>query len=61
LPGQASTSSQSGINNELAYPQFIIECPIESWRVFGVLDDTDVWTCRPGSGPVGNRDGPGRP
>jgi hypothetical protein len=48
-------------NNELAQPQYIIECPIDSWRVFGFLDDTNVWTCRPGSGPVGNRDGPGRP
>jgi hypothetical protein len=29
--------------------------------VFGFLDDTAVRTCRPGSGPVGEDDGPGRP
>ena len=48
-------------DNQLAHPQYIIECPIDSWRVFGFIDDTNVWTCRPGSGPVGNRNGPGRP
>jgi hypothetical protein len=48
-------------DDELAHPRFIIQCPIENWRVFGFLDDTNVRTCRPGSGPVGNRDGPGRP
>jgi hypothetical protein len=48
-------------NNELAHPQCIIECPIDSWRVFRFLDDTNIWTCRPGSRPVGNHDGPGQP
>ncbi len=41
--------------------QYIIQCPIESWRVFGFLDDTAVRTCRPGSGPVGAGEGPGCP
>ena len=41
--------------------QYVIHCPIESWRVYGFLDDTAVRTCRPGSGPVGPADGPGRP
>jgi hypothetical protein len=48
-------------DNQLAHPQYIIECPIDSWRVFGFIDDTNVWTCRHGSGPVGNPDGPGQP
>jgi hypothetical protein len=48
-------------NNELAHPGFIIQCPIDSWRVFSFSDDLNVWTSRPGSGPVGNRDAPGRP
>jgi hypothetical protein len=41
--------------------QYIIQCPIESWRVYGFIDDTAVRTCRPGSGPVGPGEGPGRP
>jgi len=41
--------------------QYVIQCPIESWRVYGFLDDTAVRTCRPGSGPVGPGEGPGRP
>ncbi len=41
--------------------QYIIQCAIESWRVYGFLDDTAVRTCRPGSGPVGPGEGPGRP
>jgi hypothetical protein len=43
----------------LAHQQYIIQCPIECWQVLGFLDDTNVRTCRPGSGPVGNRDGSG--
>ena len=41
------------LDNQLAHPKYIIECPIDSWRVFGSIDDTNVWTCRPGSGPGG--------
>ncbi len=41
--------------------EFVIHCPLDAWRVFGFLDDTAVRTCRPGSGPVGDDDGPGRP
>ncbi len=40
---------------------FVIHCPLESWHVFGFFDDTAVWTCRPGSSPAGDNDGPGRP
>ncbi len=45
-------------DEELGNPQCIIQCPIESWRVFGFLNDTNSRTCRPGSGPAGNFDGP---
>ena len=48
-------------DDQLANPQYVIQCPIESWRVFGFIDDTNVRSCRPGSGPFGNIDGPGRP
>jgi hypothetical protein len=41
--------------------QYVIHCPIESWHVYGFLDDTAVRTCRPGSGPVGPGEGPGQP
>jgi hypothetical protein len=41
--------------------QFIVQCPLDFWRVYGFLDDTNVRTCRPGSGPVGPDEGPGRP
>ena len=34
---------------------------VDDWRVFGFIDDTGVQTCRPGSGPVGLNEGPGRP
>ena len=43
-------------DDELANPQYVVQCPIECWRVFGFIDDTNVRTCRPGSGPVGNND-----
>jgi hypothetical protein len=41
-------------DNQLAHPQYIIECPIDSWRVFGNIDDTNIcldlqpwlWSCR---------------
>jgi hypothetical protein len=52
---------QLDYDDELTHPQFIIQCPIENWRVFRFLDDTNVRTCSPGSGPVGNRGGPGQP
>ena len=41
--------------------QYILQCPAEFWRVYGFLDDNNVRTCRPGSGPVGPGEGPGRP
>ena len=43
------------------HEEFVIQCPLESWHVFEFLDDTAVRTCRPGSGPVGDDNGPGRP
>jgi hypothetical protein len=48
-------------DEELGNPQYIIQCPIESWSVFGFLDDTNIRTCRPGSGPFSNLDGLSRP
>ncbi len=41
--------------------QYVVHCPLESWRVYGFIDDTAVRTCRPGSGPIGPDEGPGRP
>ncbi len=41
--------------------EFIIQCPLESWHVFGFLDITAVCTCRLGSSPTGDDEGPGRP
>jgi hypothetical protein len=29
--------------------EFVIHCPLDSWRVYGFLDDTAFRTCRPGS------------
>ncbi len=49
---------------EIGYPeraQYIINCPIKHWRVFGFIDDTNVRSCRPGCGPVGPGEGPGWP
>ncbi len=49
---------------EIGHPeraQYVINCPIEHWRVFGFIDHTNVRSCRPGSGPVGPGEGPGRP
>jgi hypothetical protein len=34
---------------------------VDDWRVIGFIDNTNVRSCRPGSGPVGPDDGPGRP
>ncbi len=34
---------------------------VDDWHMFGFIDDTAVRTCQPGSGPVGQGDGPGRP
>jgi hypothetical protein len=34
---------------------------VDDWRVIGFIDDTAVRSRRPGSGPVGPEDGPGRP
>jgi len=34
---------------------------VDDWRVFGFIDDTNIRTCRPGSGPVGVQGGPGLP
>ena len=31
---------------------YIIDTPFETWRVFGIVDDTCIKTCRPGSGAV---------
>jgi hypothetical protein len=42
--------------------QYIIQIvSVDDWRVFGFINDTAVRTCRPGSGPAGPGDGPGRP
>ncbi len=42
--------------------QYVIQLDsVDDWRVFGFIDDTAVRTCRPGSGPIGPDDGPGRP
>ncbi len=34
---------------------------VDDWRVIGFIDDTAVRSCRPGSGPDGPEEGPGRP
>ncbi len=42
--------------------QYIIQIDsVDDWYMFGFINDMTVRTCRPGSGPVGPRDGPGRP
>jgi hypothetical protein len=42
--------------------QYVIQIDsVDDWRVFGFIDDMAVRTCRPGSGPVGPEDDPGRP
>jgi hypothetical protein len=41
--------------------QYVIHCQPEFWRVFGFLDDNNVRSSRPGSGPVGPGEGDGRP
>jgi hypothetical protein len=38
--------------------QYVIHCLIESWHVYGFLDDTAICTCRPGFGPIGPDEGP---
>ena len=38
--------------------QYVVHCPLESWRVYGFIDDTAVRTCRPGSGQFGPVEGP---
>lgn len=38
--------------DKLVHPQYIIQCPIDCWRVFEFLDGNNVRTCRPGSSPV---------
>jgi hypothetical protein len=50
--------------NDIGFPeraQYIINCDPEHRRVFGFLDDTNVRSSRPGSGPVGPGEGSGRP
>jgi hypothetical protein len=41
--------------------QYVVNCDPDHWRVFGFLDDTNVRSSRPGSGPVGAGEGSGRP
>jgi hypothetical protein len=41
--------------------QYVLHCDPEHWRIFGFLDDTNVRSCRLGSGPVGPGEGAGRP
>ena len=41
--------------------QYVLHCDPEHWRIFGFLDDTNVRSCRLGSGPVGPEEGAGRP
>jgi hypothetical protein len=42
--------------------QYIIHIDsVNDWCVSGFINDLAVRTCRPGSGPVGPGDGPGRP
>ena len=31
---------------------YIINIPLETWRVCGIVDDTCIKTCRPESGPI---------
>jgi hypothetical protein len=59
--GKPAHQMEVEFNDQLARPEFIIEAPFVSWRIFGFIDDTNVRTCRPGSGPVGNANGAGRP
>jgi hypothetical protein len=39
--------------------KYVIHCELESWRVYGFLDDTAVHTGRPSFGPIGPDKGPG--
>jgi len=59
--GKPAHQMEVDFDEQLGRPEFIIQAPLESWRVFGFIDDTNVRTCRPGSGPVGNGVGAGRP
>jgi hypothetical protein len=50
------------IGERLPANQYIIDVEsVDDWQVIGFIDDTAVRSCRPGSGPVGPEDGPGRP
>jgi hypothetical protein len=50
--------------DDIGHPEraeYVVQCDPEHWRVFGFLDDTNVRSSRPGSGPVGTGEGSGRP
>jgi hypothetical protein len=50
--------------DDIGHPEraeYLVQCDPEHWRVFGFLDDTNVRSSRPGSGPVGTGEGSGRP
>ena len=49
------------LDEEVRSVEYIIQTTLNTWRIMGFIDDTAFRTCRPGSGPVGNLDGPGRP
>jgi len=57
--GKPAHQMEVDFDEQLGRPEFIIQAPLESWRVFGFIDDTNVRTCQPGSGPVGNGVGAG--
>ncbi len=41
--------------------QHLVQYPLDFWRAYGFLDDTNVRTCRLGFRPVGPSEGPERP
>jgi hypothetical protein len=40
--------------DDMGHPErgnYVINCPIKHWSIFGFLDDTHIRKCQPGSGP----------
>ncbi len=40
--------------DDMGHPErgnYVINCPIKHWSIFGFLDDTRICKCQPGSGP----------
>jgi hypothetical protein len=57
---QPAHSIEQEYFDDIGHPeraQLLVHCPAEFWRVFSFLDDTNIRTCRPGSGPIGPGDG----